>query len=317
MAHCGQDTNYYKYKNNVYAYNKRRCGVKISSRTALIIFVTAASFFAASPEYGCGAVEWKTLSGEHFIINYLSDESFAEDVSHKAEIYYRNIATDLGYPRYTEFWTWEKRVKIFIYPNHNSFLKATGQPAWSHGMADYNMKSISGYTGSVGFLDSVLPHEIAHLIFRDFVGFTGEIPLWLDEGVAQWGESEKRQGIKNMIKSMYKEAKLLQVKDMMKLDMYRLKSMNRLFVRPALAKKGSEPGTLFLTTEALVDLYYIEAVSLITFLIEKFGSYSFSAFCRALRNGDSVDRALKSAYPDHFRSLEEFESRWVEYLESL
>jgi ABC-type dipeptide/oligopeptide/nickel transport system ATPase component len=29
MDHRGQDTNYYEYKNNVYAYNKRRCGVNI------------------------------------------------------------------------------------------------------------------------------------------------------------------------------------------------------------------------------------------------------------------------------------------------
>jgi hypothetical protein len=61
----------------------------------------------------------------------------------------------------------------------------------------------------------------------------------------------------------------------------------------------------------------VEAVSLITFLIEKFGSYSFSAFCRALRNGDSVESALKSAYPDYIHNLDEFESRWVEYLDGL
>jgi len=289
----------------------------IFKRALLIITILAALFSAMYPELAAGAVTWKTMNGEHFIIHYLNDESFAQEVSHKAESYYRNIATDLGYPRYSEFWIWEKRVKVYIYSDHASFLKATGQPAWSHGMADYNLKSISGYTGSIGFIDSVLPHEIAHLIFRDFVGFTGVIPLWLDEGVAQWGESEKREGVRRIIKEMYKGGNLLQVKDMMNLDMYRLKEMNRLFVRPSLAKKGGEPGALFLTTEALINVYYVEAVSLITFLTEKFGAYSFSAFCRALRNGDSVESALKSSYPDHIRDLEEFEDRWVEHLETL
>jgi len=291
--------------------------VKIFVCAVFTILILAALFFTMDTAPAAAAIEWKAINGEHFIVNYLNDDNFAREVSDKAEIYYRNIATDLGYPRYSEFWIWDKRVKVYIYPDHESFLKATGQPTWSHGMADYNLKMIAGYTGSIGFVDSILPHEIAHLIFRDFVGFTGIIPLWLDEGVAQWAEPEKREGVKRIVKEMYKGGNLLQVKDMMNLDMSRLKEINRLFIRPSLAKKGSEQGTLFLTTEALVNVYYVEAVSLITFLIDKFGSYSFSAFCRALRNGDPVESALRSAYPDHIRDLKEFESIWVEYLETL
>ncbi len=132
------------------------------------------------------AEQWQVLNSDHFIVHFLSDEQFARDVLDKSEIYYNDIATQLGYPRYSEFWLWDKRVKIFIYADHRSYLNATGQPDWSQGMADYRQKRISSYVWSSGFLESLLPHEIAHLIFRDFVGFKGEVPVWLDEGVAQW-----------------------------------------------------------------------------------------------------------------------------------
>jgi hypothetical protein len=90
----------------------------------------------------CRAENWKEVSGEHFIIYYFNNDSFAKEISYKAEDYYKRIASDLGYPRYSEFWLWDKRVKIYIYPDHASFLKATGQPEWSHGTADYKNKSI-------------------------------------------------------------------------------------------------------------------------------------------------------------------------------
>ncbi|MFC1621405.1 hypothetical protein ACFL2G_03775, partial [Candidatus Omnitrophota bacterium] len=135
------------------------------------------------PLYSVRAQEWNELSGDHFFIYYTEDEGFAKELSDEAEMYYRNIATDLGYPRYSNFWLWDDRVKIYIYPDRSTYLKATNMPEWSSGMADYINRHIASYIRSKEFIDYILPHEIAHLIFRDFVGFKGEIPLWLDEGV--------------------------------------------------------------------------------------------------------------------------------------
>ena len=152
------------------------------SETKCNLYFFVSCFFSAVTLTADEIGEWKELKGEHFIVCYLQNEDFADDVLDKSEVYYSRIAADLNYPRYSEFWTWDKRVKIYIHPNLESFLKATGQPQWSRGMADYNNKQIISYAWSGGFLESLLPHEIAHLIFRDFVGFKSEIPLWLDEG---------------------------------------------------------------------------------------------------------------------------------------
>ncbi len=232
-----------------------------------------------------------------------------------AEKDYRRIAYDLGYARYSEFWTWDKRVKIYIFADKESFLKATGQPAWSEGMADYTNKHIVSYVWGKGFIESLLPHEMAHLVFRDFVGFQGEVPLWLDEGVAQWEEEAKRKEIKALIQRYYRDDNLLLVSDIMRLNIEHLKGKQGVLIRATKTKDGKD-GVLFLSANNLIEIYYLESVSLVGYLIEKFGANSFSGFCRELRDGKTVEDALKTTYPLHIRNLQEFESGWREYLKT-
>ena len=281
---------------------------------AIFIFFVSC-FFSAVTLTADEIGEWKELKGEHFIVCYLQNEDFADDVLDKSEVYYSRIAADLNYPRYSEFWTWDKRVKIYIHPNLESFLKATGQPQWSRGMADYNNKQIISYAWSGGFLESLLPHEIAHLIFRDFVGFKSEIPLWLDEGVAQWAEEAKRRESKRIINDLFTKNSLLSLSDMMRLDVRNIKETEKMSLR-ALRSKEGEPGLLFLSGDNLVNIYYVQAVSLVGFLVERHGAESFTVFCRSLRDGKPVEEALRAAYPLHIRDIQELENKWREYLEA-
>jgi len=282
------------------------------SEKPLSYFLVSASFLLLFINTGFSQ-EWKELSGEHFIIYFTQDEKFAKEVLDKAEVYYRNIASELGYPRYSEFWLWEKRVKVYIYPDRDSFLKVTGQPQWSKGMADYKSKQIVSYVWSKDFAESLLPHEIAHLIFRDFVGFQGEIPLWLDEGVAQWMEEAKRREVKRIARQKLETNSFMVLEDMMHLDIRHVKYKEAVYIRPALTKEKKQ-GVLFLSAENLIDIYYLESVSLVGFLIEKYGGDSFTNFCREMRDGKTVDEALRMAYPTHIHSIAELEEKWKEYL---
>jgi len=268
--------------------------------------------------------QWQEIKGDHFIVylaysqdglsaNKTRIEKFAEEVARQSEIYYGRIASDLGYPRYSEFWTWDKRVKVYIYPERDSFLKASGQPYWSEGMADYTNKKILGFYGSRGFMDSVLPHEIAHLIFRDFVGFKSDIPLWLDEGVAQWEEEKKRGELRAFAKDLLDKNSFLSLDDMMGLDVRNIVTKDNVYMRQSRSAKG-EPVVMFLTGEILVNTYYIQAASLAGFMINKYGSESFAELCRQLRDGKKVKDAILSVYYTHIRSLEEFEKEWVKYV---
>lgn len=261
------------------------------------------------------AAEWKEKSGDHFIVFYSGDDQFAREVLRKAENYYREIASGLGYPRYSDFWLWDDRVKIYIYPDHQTFVNSTGESSRSHGVADYRGKQVMSYAWSEGFVESLLPHEIAHLIFRDFVGFRGEVPAWLDEGVAQWSEKDKRPYLRALVKKQFADSSLLTVDDMMSINLRRLmESDNRVYIRPTRDKEGDQ-SVLFLDSEAIINAYYLQGFSFVDYLITRFGTDSFTVFCRQLRDGKSMEGALRQAYGTYIKDLPEFEKRWREFVE--
>ena len=117
-------------------------------------------------------------------------------------------------------------------------------------------------------------------------------------------------------KKAYDTDSLLSIQDMMKLDLDRVGKTDRIYIRSTRTKTG-ELGVLFLSSDELISRYYLQAVSLVGFLIETYGSLSFADFCRQLRDGKRLEDALRLAYPLKIRNLEELEKNWREYLEKL
>jgi hypothetical protein len=229
------------------------------------------------------------LRSEHFFVFYLEDAAFAREVLVQAERYYQAIASDLGYSRYDGFWQWENRAKIYIYRNQAEFLAATGKSPWIHGTAFYDKREIVSYKWDQGFLDMLLPHELSHLIFRDFVGFKGEVPLWLDEGVAQWEETRKRAWALSVVKNLIARKEYIPLRELTRIDSSSDKD-------PALSAK-----------------LYAQAASLVGYLIEKYGATRFVAFCRELRDGKNMDAALSFVYTDTVPDMETLEKKWSQH----
>lgn len=235
-------------------------------------------------------LNWQGLKGDHFIVYYEKDETLAKEVLDKAEVYYKKIADDLGYARHSKFWLWEQRVKIYICQNRIEYLISTHQPQWSGGFADYKNKQIITYRWDEGFLDSFLPHEIAHLILRDFIGFNPEIPLWLDEGVAQWAEVAKRKETEQMMKKVIEENKFIPLREFTKMEIRASSDTN------------------------LAKLYYMQSVSIVEFIIERFGPDTLRELCRQLRDGKSLPQALRFSTSAKIKDLDDLEEGWVKYV---
>jgi hypothetical protein len=250
--------------------------------TAALILLSIFSFQAY-------AEDWNELKSEHFVVYYHDGEDFAQNVSQWAEKYYSNIAADLGYARYDNFWTWDKRAKIYIYRSREDYIAGTGAKDWSYGFANYYRKEIVSYSHSTKFIDTLLPHEMAHLIFRDFVGFKGEVPIWLDEGVAQWEETDKRAAATGLVRT------LITYKDTIPLEL-----LMRINI-------GQE------TNENTARKFYAQAVTLVGFMIEKYGQSKFIQFCRQLRDGATINTALSFTYPESIKDTVELEKEWMEY----
>ncbi|MGE5280206.1 MAG: hypothetical protein ACM3L6_05650 [Deltaproteobacteria bacterium] len=282
---------------------------------ALFLLCVAAAPRTAQPQE---TDAWTQEKGEHFIVQTRQPCDLARTVMREAEKYYTGIAERLNFPRRSDFWLWNDRVTIRLYDDKDGYLAATGEPEWSPGMADYAQRSIISYLDSPRFLNSVLPHEIAHLIFRDFYQTedkTAEPPAWVDEGVAQWAEDkETRDELKTLAADIFRGNGLLTVSDILLLNLEYVKTANdRLFFRMARNMKDRY-NVVILSSDVLLNNFYVESGSLIGYLIETFGVNRFADFCRQLSRGKAVSEAMHTAYPKQFRSFEDLENGWRAYL---
>ena len=239
---------------------------------------------------------WQELKDNHFFVYYQAkeDQDLAKNFLRQAENYYQKIGTQLGYTRYGDFWTWEERAKILIFHNQKSFVEATGQPAWTTGYADrdiYLFKSrvIVTYKQEKQFLDGLLPHEISHLILHDFI-LKERIPMWFDEGVAQLQEPAKKDVAAGIMHTLILKRAYIPFEILAALDI----------------RKETDTGK--------VQAFYAQSLSIVEFLLEKYGSDSFSRLCRYLKDGKDFEKALSSAYTNTIGSMKDLEQKWLAYM---
>jgi len=265
-------------------------------RIKIAICLTIATFIVlhfaqlSSSDYLGKEKVWKEYKRRHFIVYYKEAPlDFVKEVEKAAEQYYEEITNNLGFTRY-KGWTWDERVKIYIYDDHDDYIDSAGQARWSHGAASARRKTIHTFPSAHGFFDSTLPHELGHIIFREFVGFRVQIPRWFEEGVAMYQEKAKRWGSNRIVK------KAIETEDFIPLDE---------LSHVVLTSK---------TDDQKVKLFYAESASIVYYMISELGEYRFVQFCRKIKSGDSFIKALTSVY-FRFKDLEHLNKSWVEYLE--
>lgn len=235
------------------------------------------------------AADWNTDKSTHFIIYYKNaPDRFLDELIDQAEGYYNKIADDLGFRRYN-FWLWDNRAKIYIYDNAQDYQIATGKPSWSSGCAYPREKVIHTFPYAKNFFNTILPHEMGHIIFREFVGFDNPaIPVWLEEGVASYQQDLRFSTAGIMIKEALAKNRFIPLKKLAELD------------------------PLSMTDTELVNLFYAESVSILDYLVKEFGQDRFMLFCQGLRDKQNLEKALLLAYP--FKNIEELDKEWCRHL---
>ena len=232
---------------------------------------------------------WREEKSTHFIVYYNNaPEDFIRKLVENAEYDYDKIAGDLGFNR-KDFWLWDERAEVYVYDNADAYHSDTGQPAWTGGDALPGRKIIRTYVYAQGFTETTLPHELSHIIFREFVGFYNPaVPRWLDEGVAQYQEKGRVAGAKPLIQS----------------------AMNNGSFIPLSELENLGPQLMF--SEAAAGLFYAESAGIVDFLIGEYGPDAFVTFCQNLRDKKNLQRAVSSAYP--FSTIVEFNAAWEKYI---
>ena len=60
-----------------------------------------------------------------------------------------------------------------------------------------------------------------------------------------------------------------------------------------------------------VQLYYLQSVSIVDFLITKYGSSEFGQLCVHLKEGKVFEEALKLTYVSIIGSVDDLEKKWL------
>jgi len=250
----------------------------------LFLFLVILFYFSQGLCAEVDSALWRTEKSQHFIIYYQEDSGFVKELIIQAENYYNSIVEELGFRRF-DFWSWDNRAKIYLYKDSSSYVKDTRRAAWSGAMVSVKTRTIKTFIGQNMFFDSILPHEMTHIIFREFIGDRNDLPLWLDEGIAS---SQEKSNLANRMDT---------AKNIINQNIY-LKFDNFFEIRDS----------------ALIVPYtfYAESASIFIFLIEKYGSEKLLDFCRKLRDAVPWKQALLGTY--HFLNFEEMEQAWKSYI---
>jgi len=229
---------------------------------------------------------WNVFKSTHYLVFYQQAPlDLLNQLTQKAEEYYDEITDEFGFNR-LNFWTWDNRAKIYLFDTQDQYRKANSNLDWSIGLVTVGNKSIQSYINAPGLLDNVLAHELAHIIFREMVGFNNPaVTLWLEEGVATFQERRtKNQLVKSFLSGKIRNNTFM--------------SLNQLNVFDLTSTKDPQ----------LVELFYLQAYSLLWYLIEEFGKDKFVLFCQHLRDNQNLTKAFRMAYS--FDSLLELEAAW-------
>ncbi len=251
----------------------------------IIIASTASTQLADRP----GSDGWTVRKSDHFIVKYRVSDTFVDTVIRSAELYYHTIEKELELDRFDRFWTWDNRCQIIIYDDQQHYCQSTGMPEWSGGCVNYESKVIYTFPWANHFTETLLPHEIAHIVFREYVKDNPQVPLWIDEGIAQYHEQSTDQQMELFFDTALKNNMLLPMEQLMTLG--------------SVTHDASDPR---------VALFYAQSKSLVSFMIDRYGQKRFAEFIRQLRSGKSVEDALRFAYPSTLSSTAMLEQKWLE-----
>ncbi len=248
-----------------------RLKVNLITITALVLLFSGPAF---AEQQG-----WQEYKSSHFVAQYHPQipAEYVREFARKCEKYYQDITDRLGFRRF-DYWSWEKRAHIFIYASREQYVKERARPSWSAASTLPAKKTIATYYFAKDFFDTILPHELTHIVLRECIGPGTEIPLWFEEGVACANEDEHYQRYVTKAQEFLRQGVYLSLAD--------LSSPGSAQSLNAIAKSDREFPTLFYSTSA----------SVVIFLQERYGASRFIELCRSLRDGNSFYTAINKVY---------------------
>ena len=132
---------------------------------------------------------------------------------------------------------------------------------------------------------AALPHEITHLLVGEAVfGAFGDIPTWLNEGLAEYSTGEMTQSDLDTLKKALSGGKLISIRSL---------------------------ASDFSTDSTQANLSYIESHSFVSYLIETYSWDKMKMLLAVFKDGSTYDKALVKVYGSDTAALDREWRDWI------
>ncbi|MBI4284672.1 MAG: hypothetical protein HY670_02070 [Chloroflexi bacterium] len=167
----------------------------------------------------------------------------------------------------------ERKPRILVYLSSEQVRTAVlFQPEWTGALAfsDYNIILTAVNPGNLEWAKNALPHEITHLLVGEAVfGPFGDMPTWLNEGLARYSEGDLSSFDRAAIDNAAREGRLISVRSL---------------------------GASFPAGPDQALLAYAQSGSLVTYLIDTYGWPKIRDLLNVFKEGSTYDNALRKVY---------------------
>ena len=215
---------------------------------------------------------WRSLTsavgegGSIMLYWYNGSDSFAQELMDTCEEGLASLTQDIGtHP--------EKPIEIYVYQSTGDLRGAmVFSQEWTGGVAfiDFGIIVITISPSQLEWGKGALVHELTHLVVHQatFSPY-GQLPLWLDEGLATNSEGELDSDLQASLNKAISEGTLISVR------------------------------TLCSPFSAYTDkarLSYAESYSLVKYLLDNYGQDEMLDLLTTLKQGSTYDEALAEVY---------------------
>lgn len=219
---------------------------------------------------------WKTINEDFINFHwYAGDNAFAQDLLNAAQ-------SGLEFNRTQSGLTTDEPIDLYIYADtidmQDAMLYA---PSWTGGRAysDYNIVVIGISEQDLDWGRDAMVHELTHILIGHLTfSCLGDVPTWLNEGLAMFSEGGLDEGSQRQLDAAIRDDTLLT-----------LRSLSAGFAE--LPDK--------------VNLSYSESYSVVKYLIDTYGQDKMTALLTLLRDGNATDDALQQIYGFNTDGLEQ------------
>ncbi|MBT4510767.1 MAG: hypothetical protein HOC20_00965 [Chloroflexi bacterium] len=225
---------------------------------------------------------WKVESREDMDLYYHDrDSSFGQELTDGIEEKLTRIELDVDIPE-------DRKIQIFVYADTDEFQSAVlFLQEWTGGVAftQYNIIVYGIRPDQLDWGKRTLAHEITHILVEEATfGPFGDLPTWLNEGLAEYAEGEMSEHYKDVLATAIINDELISVT-----------SLCSGF--PANPDKAT--------------LAYTQSSSLVTYLVETYGWEKMRGLLEIFKDGSTYDNALEEVYSFNIKGLED---EWKAYI---